>query len=112
MLKECKKHGMVEHVEERSGYMRCKKCRSAAVTKARRERKRKLVEEAGGQCEICGYNTCLGALQFHHLDPADKAFGIGSRGVTRKLEAQLDEIKKCVLLCANCHAEAHETSED
>lgn len=108
MLKECKKHGMTDHVLESRGYKRCKKCRSEAVTRARRERKRKLVEEAGGQCEKCGYNKCLGALQFHHLDPAQKGFGIAEKGVTRKLEAQLDEIKKCVLLCANCHAEAHE----
>ena len=27
------------------------------------------VEEKGGKCSICGYNKCIEALEFHHLDP-------------------------------------------
>lgn len=23
----------------------------------------------GGKCQICGYDKCVGALEFHHLDP-------------------------------------------
>jgi hypothetical protein len=38
-----------------------------------------LVAEAGGSCLICGYDRYAGALQFHHLDPATKSFGLGLR---------------------------------
>lgn len=64
-----------------------------------------LVAEAGGKCLICGYSRHSAALQFHHLDPASKSFGLGVRGITRSLAKLRAEAAKCVLLCANCHAE-------
>jgi hypothetical protein len=44
------------------------------------------------------------ALQFHHVDPSTKAFTVRD-GDTRSLARMRDEASKCVLLCANCHAE-------
>lgn len=108
MVKECKKHGITEHALEGRGYYRCKKCRAEAVTEARRRRKKLLVELAGGKCEKCGYCKSVAALQFHHKDPNTKLFGIGASGVTRGIEEQKREIEKCLLLCANCHAEVHD----
>jgi 5-methylcytosine-specific restriction endonuclease McrA len=67
--------------------------------------KRALLDAAGGACCLCGYDRYAGALQFHHVDPAKKAFAIADRGVARSLERALAEARKCVLLCANCHAE-------
>ena len=32
---------------------------------------------------LCGYDEYLAALQFHHLDPEEKSFGIAEAGVTR-----------------------------
>lgn len=62
--------------------------------------------EYGGKCINCGYNKCLDALQFHHIDPAEKEFHLGnSRG--KKLEVIKKELDKCLLLCSNCHIEAH-----
>jgi ribosomal protein L30E len=46
-------------------------------------------------------------LQFHHIDPSQKDFNIGGRGSTRAWETIKAEIEKCILLCANCHAEEH-----
>ncbi len=46
-----------------------------------------------------------GALQFHHLEPSAKSFGLSMRGLTRSIEKLREEAAKCVLLCANCHAE-------
>jgi hypothetical protein len=54
---------------------------------------------------VCGYDRCVAALQFHHRDPREKTFTPSSKGVTRSLEKAREEARKCVLLCANCHAE-------
>jgi hypothetical protein len=64
-----------------------------------------LVAEAGGACGLCGYSRCLGALEFHHLVPSEKRFALAGQGITRSLAQARDEARKCVLLCANCHAE-------
>ena len=67
--------------------------------------KQLLVEEAGGRCGLCGYDRYVGALQFHHVDPAEKSFQLGQSGLTRSIDAMREEAAKCVLLCSNCHAE-------
>lgn len=75
----------------------------------RYNKKTKLKNSVGGKCQICGYDKYQGALHFHHIDPAQKKFII-SDATARKKYSQEDieaEIKKCVLVCANCHAEIH-----
>ena len=47
----------------------------------------------------------MAGLHFHHLQAADKAFGLSGRGMAVSLEAARAEAAKCVLLCSNCHAE-------
>jgi hypothetical protein len=71
----------------------------------RRRIKATLVEEAGGACALCGYDRSPIALQFHHLEAERKRFGIAERGMGRALATARAEAAKCVLLCANCHAE-------
>lgn len=90
---------------ENRGSYRCMKCRRADVSAWRRRAKQRLFEEAGGKCKACGYDRCLGALQFHHLDPSTKSFSLSRRGCTRAFAELKAEAAKCVLLCANCHAE-------
>lgn len=70
----------------------------------RQKRKSDLVYIMGGKCQICGYNKCEAALEFHHCDPNEKEFGLSS-GNCRSLEKDLREARKCILLCANCHRE-------
>ena len=101
---ECKQHGTTEFIIENSGRARCLKCRRLAVIQWRRRAKLKLVAEAGSRCVLCGYDEFPGALQFHHLDPSQKSFGLAMRGLTRSIERLREEAAKCVLLCANCHA--------
>lgn len=72
----------------------------------RAEVKRKAVEYKGGACCICGYNTVLSALDFHHIDPTIKNYGISSG--TKSFESIKDELDKCILVCRNCHSEIHE----
>ena len=100
----CKRHGAVHFVTDSHG-VRCTKCRSEAVAARRRRVKQLLVEEAGGRCGLCGYDRYVGALQFHHVDPAEKSFQLGQSGLTRSIDAMREEAAKCVLLCSNCHAE-------
>ena len=100
----CSTHGAVDHAWRGTRY-RCRRCTSDAVTKYRRGVKQRLVDEAGGACRLCGYDRCLAALEFHHLDPATKRFSVSTKGVSRAFDTVRDEAAKCVLLCANCHAE-------
>lgn len=105
MTAECIHHGMTRHGRRGDGGLRCLSCRSEAVAARRRRVKATLVAEAGGHCMLCGYERSVSALHFHHLDRATKEFHISRDGVTRSLARARAEAQKCVLLCANCHAE-------
>lgn len=60
----------------------------------------------GGKCQFCGYSRCQRALQFHHVDPAEKYLWSDTGGASLKeVEAHPERFK---LLCSNCHIEAHE----
>lgn len=61
----------------------------------------------GARCEVCGYDKCMEALEFHHLNESDKNFGLSEKGYARSWKRVEKELKKCVLLCANCHREIH-----
>ncbi len=78
-----------------------------AVQKRREKIRRMTVSYKGGCCQVCGYDRCIEALEFHHLDPTQKDFGISYKGYTRSWEKVKEEADKCILLCANCHREAH-----
>lgn len=105
--KKCSKHGLTTHVLDSTGRWRCKKCRVEAVLKRRSKIKEMAVQYKGGKCCICGYNKYIGALEFHHLDPNQKDFGIGSKGYTRSSDKVKEELDKCICVCANCHREIH-----
>lgn len=57
-------------------------------------------------CQKCGEQR-LYLIQFHHIDPATKEFGIGTSVTYKKPEICEEEVKKCVCLCSNCHDEFH-----
>jgi transposase-like protein len=106
LLRRCRKHGYTRHVAVGGGSRyRCTRCRVEAVTARRRRVKAVLVSEAGGRCCLCGYERFAGALQFHHRDPGEKAFGLSNRGLAHSIARARLEAEKCVLVCANCHAE-------
>lgn len=78
------------------------------VTAFRRRRKENLVKVLGSQCCLYGYDKCLGALEFHHIEPENKKYQL-SNGNCHKIEDDLEEAKKCILVCSNCHREIHTT---
>ncbi len=58
---------------------------------------------------MCGYDRCHRALHFHHIDPSRKEFTFGKVMANPKSwDKIVTEMRKCALLCANCHAELHD----
>jgi transposase len=104
LVRECPLHGWTTYVRIGATRYRCGRCNVESVATRRRRIKEILVREAGGRCLHCGFAEYLGALHFHHVDPASKAFAVSRDGVTRSLRRAREEAGKCVLLCANCHA--------
>jgi hypothetical protein len=77
-----------------------------SIVSWRQRTKIKAIEYKGGKCINCGYDRCVRALQFHHLDSTKKDFTIS--GVSRSWDTIKIELDKCILICANCHAEEHD----
>jgi transposase len=110
-LLPCPEHGLVSHVRGSDGYLRCRRCRAASVMRRRTRIRAVLITEAGGRCVTCGYDDHPAALQFHHIDPATKSFTLRDGG-TRSMARMREEAHKCVLLCANCHAQVEAGAAD
>ena len=72
----------------------------------RQRLKERAVYVLGNKCACCGYNKCIQALEFHHLNPVEKDFNFGSNS-NRSWKDTRNEIQKCILVCANCHREIH-----
>lgn len=66
--------------------------------------KARFVELAGGECQRCGYDTFVAALEFHHVYPEDKQHSPSLVITSGDFEKTWLELDKCCLLCANCHA--------
>jgi hypothetical protein len=110
----CSRHGISDHRLSVSKW-KCKKCEYVYSRRYLDNLKLKAVEYAGNKCQECGYDKCLRALHFHHIDPKAKEFSIfeGRPGYkkTRNWEQLKIEIDKCLLLCGNCHMELHDRDE-
>jgi hypothetical protein len=98
---------------------RCKACQNKArrsrnavnktVAKWKREKGAPRIKAAKDAlrskgCTICGYDKCMAALHFHHV--RGKSASVSS--VKTSVSAMKSEACKCIVLCANCHAEVHE----
>jgi hypothetical protein len=115
-MKQCNKCKQI--LDESSFYLRhrsgkidgyvpeCIKCLRSRIEDRHKKHKQILLSKFGGSCMRCGYNKTTSALCFHHLDPLTKSFTIFYE-TSRKIEELLKESEKCILLCANCHAEIH-----
>lgn len=88
------------------GYQMSERSRKTKVW--RDQTKLKMVKSMGGKCCICGYDKHNAALAFHHINPDEKSFSFGTVIANpRKWEIIAEELKKCVLVCHNCHSEIH-----
>lgn len=107
----CSRHGLTEHVFY-SGRYRCKKCYTWYNALKRKKYKKMLVDYKGGKCQICGYDKCISALEFHHINEEEKSFSISQTAFSKSFEELKKEADKCILLCANCHREIHAKIEE
>ena len=73
------------------------------------ELKKMALKYKGNKCILCGYNRCIAALSFHHVNPFQKKANISD---ITNWETMKDELNKCVLVCANCHSEIHSGQVD
>lgn len=79
------------------------------VVTCRQRRRQLLVQILGNKCALCGYSRCAASLDFHHINPDNKNYQL-STGNCHELERDLEEAKKCILVCANCHREIHNSN--
>ena len=79
-----------------------KSCRNAAKRTQKRNVKIIHEEKLKRGCECCGYKEHACALDFDHLDPSTKTRDI-SKMHTTSISTLTEEMRKCQVLCANCH---------
>lgn len=66
----------------------------------------------GGECQRCHQIYAPGVYDFHHIRPREKGFQLTQGNLARKAwEKVLEEAKKVVLMCANCHRMIHAFNE-
>ena len=71
----------------------------------RKKLRKMAIKYKDGKCMLCGYNKCIAALEFNHIDGIKKDFSLSIKGLTRSWEKTKQELDKCVLLCCRCHRE-------
>ena len=94
-----------QKLRQREHYERNKEV-YAKRSKEARKRKREILENHMTPCVECGFFHHA-AMDFHHVDPSTKVGEISVLVKTRGMQVLLDELAKCVCLCANCHRIHH-----
>ena len=85
----------------------CRACVCQKRNEARRAVKAWAVALLGGCCVECGYARNLASMDFHHVDDG-KEINVADVLVYFKRRERLErELRKCLLLCRNCHSEHH-----
>jgi len=87
----------------------CNACQTEYQRARRLQIKQETVDYKGGCCQMCSYDKCLDALEFHHLDPTQKDLGVAE--LRKRLATIKSEVDKCLLICGNCHRELHHALE-
>lgn len=100
----CAVENCVNSVGRKGGRDLCPKHFKCYLTRVRKET---LINLLGGKCITCGVVYPPPVYDFHHRNPEEKLFGISNALVNRSMDEILEEVKKCDLLCANCHRILH-----
>lgn len=92
--------------DRKNGASMCKTCFNQYCVERWVALKKSAIKHLGGSCSACGYSKYYGALEFHHTDPTTKDVDWNKLRL-RSWDKIEQELSKCVLLCSNCHREAH-----
>lgn len=77
----------------------------------RHERKKEVVKYFGNKCYRCGEkNLPLCVWHFHHKIEEKKTIAV-SQILTYSYKSMYDELKKCIMVCSNCHYIIHRGDE-
>lgn len=99
--KECQREYSTAHYKANKETY---KARAKKQVKDRREEINLLKTKL--KCEKCGFKHPA-ALDFHHTDKVTKENGISYlASINNKIKLE-EEIKKCIVLCSNCHRILH-----
>lgn len=71
-----------------------------------RQRKLDLVKRFGDACSVCKQTFPPCCYDFHHIDPNQKETKV-SQLTGMALDRLEEEIKKCIMVCSNCHRIIH-----
>ena len=123
---KCKKHLRNDKFPSRNSD-RCKLCKTKADTKLhKRRKKRKVASKSNDRrrstfsperrecttlvarlkanpCTDCGVQFDSAAMDFDHLPQFKKVAGVSRLAAQGKMRELQIELKKCELVCANCH---------
>jgi hypothetical protein len=95
----CKRTFITKNRSSRCGI--CRKNKRIAFNKNR------AIEMFGMACQVCGYKRCRRSFALHHVFPKTKSFGLSLCWHLR-WSRLVEELKKCILVCHNCHDEIHD----
>ena len=78
-----------------------------ATYRRKQEEKKKWFEfKCSLRCAFCGQNHPA-TLDFHHEDPSKKDREVSYFVKNYQYKRAMEEVKKCLVLCANCHRILH-----
>lgn len=98
--KSCNRKAVIKHIHTHEGH-------NYQVRKDRHQELRKRAQEykRSRGCHFCSENEPA-VLDFHHLDSSTKT-DQPSNLIKYSWERFIEEVSKCILLCANCHRKVH-----
>ena len=109
--KEWKKQHKDYNREYRRKWSKTEKGRESTKRDVQRRKEQFLEIKKQYSCAICGEgDPCC--LDFHHIDPTKKESLISRAAQSWGLKRLKKEIKKCRVLCANCHGKLHFYGEE
>lgn len=84
----------------------CMSCETDSTLTNEHKLKDTAIAYLGGKCEVCDVIGDRRIYDFHHTRPEHKDFNISS-AKSLTFNKIINELDKCVLVCANCHQEIH-----
>ena len=94
-------------VQSRKHYEKNKAKVIEATTKyAKRGKEKWDLYKSSLKCARCSENH-IACMDFHHIDPSEKEYEVSALVSSKMFTKAYKEIKKCIVLCSNCHRKLH-----